>query len=226
MFSPERAGPPSSRAWRNLPKEEREVLEAVVFQDRRVARAIHRVPWEPFESSSCFTAEQLNVIVRMLEALSPSRTENVLDVGTGSAYRAALLGALAGRVCSIEILPKVAAAARERLDRLGYRNVEIVHGDGSCGWAAGAPFQAIVVGGALPDVPHALIDQLSDGGRLVVPMGDAQGQLIERLCRHDAATIESTTIAPCRLRPLVLPRERRASVPWLPPQPSSFGARR
>jgi protein-L-isoaspartate(D-aspartate) O-methyltransferase len=215
MFSPERAGPPSARGQRNLPKQKLDVLEAVVFRDGRVARAVYSVPWEPFESASWFTAERITVTVRMLEALSLSRTESVLDVGTGSGYRAALLATLAGQVRSIEIMPNVAASARERLARLGYRNVEIINGDGAFGWAPGAPFQAIVVGGALPDVPNALIDQLSNGGRLVVPMGNAQGQLLERLCRHET-TIESTTIAPCLLRPLVLPRERRASLPWLP----------
>jgi protein-L-isoaspartate(D-aspartate) O-methyltransferase len=215
MFGHARSSPPSSRGGRHSSSEKLDVFNRIEFQDRRVARAVYGVPWEPFEAKSWFTAQRLNVIVRMLEALGLSGTESVLDIGTGSAYRAALLGSLAARVRSVEVMPHVAAPARERLERLGYRNIEIIHGDGSFGWAAGAPFDAIVVGGALPDVPNALIDQLSEGGRLVVPIGNEQGQLIERLCRHETA-IESTTIAPCVLRPLVLPRERRASVPWLP----------
>jgi protein-L-isoaspartate(D-aspartate) O-methyltransferase len=179
-----------------------------------VARAFYGLPWEHFDTDTPLTPLRLSVLVRMLEALNLQGTENVLDVGTGAGYRAALLGALAGRVRSLELLPSVAASTRARLEQLGYQNVEIIDGDGSLGFPREAPFDAIVVGGASPDIPHEIIDQLAEGGRLVIPIGDARGQLIARLCRRGIA-VESTTIAPCVLRPLALGRERRSSVPWL-----------
>ncbi len=206
--------PQSSRKRRSASSERLEFLDAVPFHSRRVARAMYGLPWEHFDSPESFTAPRLCVLVRMLEALDLQGTETVLDIGTGHGYRAALLGALAGRVRSIEVVPKVAAAARARLELLGYRNVEVLDGDGSLGWPSEAPFEAIVVGGASPDIPNELIDQLAEGGRLVIPIGDARGQLIARLCRHSVA-VETTTIAPCVLRPLALRRERRSSVPWL-----------
>jgi len=175
---------------------------------------MYSLPWEHFDTDAPFTALRLSVLVRMLEALDLQGTENVLDIGTGEGYRAALLGSLAGRVRSIELVPSVAASARARLEGLGCQNVEVLDGDGSLGFATGAPYDAIVVGGASPDLPYELIDQLVEGGRLVIPVGDARGQLIERLCRR-AVAVELTTIAPCVLRPLAQRRERRSSVPWL-----------
>ncbi|HKY39303.1 MAG TPA: hypothetical protein VJN18_25370 [Polyangiaceae bacterium] len=206
--------PASSRVRRSASSGRLDLLDAVPFRDRHVARAMYGLPWEHFESGAPLTATQLGVLVRMLEALDLRGTEDVLDIGTGDGYRAALLGRLSGRVRSIEVIPKVAGAARARLERLGYQNVEVIDGDGSLGWARGAPFDAIVVGGASPDVPNELIGQLAEDGRLVIPIGNARGQLIERHCRRGVA-VESTTIAPCVLRPLALRRERRSSVPWL-----------
>lgn len=205
---------PSSRRRRCVPNDQLELLDAVPFRDRRVARAMYGLPWEHFGAASSLTARRLSVLVRMLEGLDLQGTEDVLDIGTGTGYRAALLGSLASRVRSIEVVPSVATSARERLERLGYGNVEVIDGDGSLGWAGAAPFDAIVVGGASPDVPNELIAQLAEGGRLVIPIGDARGQLIGRLCRR-AIAVEATTIAPCVLRPLALGRERRSSVPWL-----------
>jgi protein-L-isoaspartate(D-aspartate) O-methyltransferase len=97
---------------------------------------------------------------------------------------------------------------------MGATNVQVIEGDGSLGWRAGAPYDAILVGCASPDVPHQLIDQLAENGRLVIPVGNSQGQLIERLCRR-SVQVESSTVAPCSVRPLAFRGERVASVPWV-----------
>jgi len=150
----------------------------------------------------------------MLEALELRGSEKVLDIGTGAGYRAALLGSLAAEVHSVELLPNVAAAARQRLEKLRSRNVAVIDGDGSRGWPAAAPYDAILVGCASPYVPEQLIDQLRAEGRLVIPIGDANGQLLERLRRRDRA-VDSTTIMACMLKPLAFRATRVSSVPWL-----------
>lgn len=193
-----------------------DLLSAVELRDRRVARAAFGLPWKYLDEAGAVppTPERVKVLVRMLEALELTGSESVLDIGTGAGYRAALLGKLSGRVRSIESVPSVAAAARQLLERLAVHNVEVIDGDGSLGWPEGAPYDAILVGCASPDVPNELIDQLSEGGRLVIPVGGAKGQLVERLCRR-AVAVESETVAPCSARPLSFRGDRVASVPWL-----------
>ena len=192
-----------------------ELLSTVELRDRRVARAVCGFPWQYLEDDSApATPERVRVLVRMLEALELTGSEAVLDIGTGAGYRAALLGKLAGRVLSVEQSPHVAAAARALLERMGIQNVQVIVGDGSLGWREGAPYDAILMGCASPDVPHELIDQLTAGGRLVIPVGDSQRQLIERVRRRSVA-VESSTVAPCSVRPLAFRGERRSSVPWV-----------
>lgn len=192
-----------------------DILNAIDFKDQRVARAVYGLPWEHFyQGRSPLTAAKLTTVVRMLEALNLSGEEQVLDVATGGGYRAALLGCLAAKVYSIELLRNVAAEARTRLALLGRGNVEVIEGDGSRGWTRAAPYQAILVGCASPDIPHELIGQLDQDGRLVIPVGDARGQLLERV-RRRGAVVEMTTIGPCDVTPLAFRGERRSSVPWL-----------
>lgn len=194
-----------------------DLLSAVELRDRRVARAAFGLPWKHVEeemSPAVPTPERVKVLVLMLEALELTGNESVLDIGTGAGYRAALLGKLSARVLSIESVPSVAQSARRLLDKLAVHNVEVIDGDGSLGWPAGAPYDAILVGCASPDVPNELIDQLSEGGRLVIPVGDAKGQLVEKHCRR-AVALESETVAPCSARPLSFRGDRVASVPWL-----------
>lgn len=102
--------------------------------------------------------------------------ERVLEVGTGSGFQTALLAHLVQEVCSIEVVPALAEAARARLEALGIRNVRLRTGDGSVGWPERAPYDAILVGAAAPEVPEALRRQLTPGGRLLVPVGDARSQ--------------------------------------------------
>jgi protein-L-isoaspartate(D-aspartate) O-methyltransferase len=191
------------------------MLNSIELRDRKLARAVYALPWDDFQTPwSPLTRARLNTLVHMLEALNLNGSERVLDIGTGAGYRAALLGSLASRVYSVDLSEAIATSARQRLERAGCTNVEVIAGDGSLGWAPSAPYDAIVVGCACPEVPNQLIHQLAEGGRLLIPIGDATGQLLVRLCRRTLA-VESTTVAPCALGPLEFRGERPpSSVPW------------
>jgi protein-L-isoaspartate(D-aspartate) O-methyltransferase len=115
----------------------------------------------------------------MLEALALRPEDVVLEVGTGSGYETAVLAELVRTVYSIERIASLAERARATLERLGYRNVAVVHGDGSQGLPEAAPFDAIVVSAAAPHVPKPLMEQLRDGGRLVIPVGGGFAQELQ-----------------------------------------------
>jgi len=117
------------------------------------------------------TISQPYVVAWMTELLGPQKTDHVLEIGTGSGYQAAVLAQLAGRVCTMEIVPELAKSARDLLSALGYSNVTVRQGDGSRGWPEEAPFDKIMVTAAPPEVPQALLDELANCGRLVVPVG-------------------------------------------------------
>jgi protein-L-isoaspartate(D-aspartate) O-methyltransferase len=122
------------------------------------------------------TISQPYIVALMSESLLLTGEETVLEVGTGSGYQAAVLSRLARRVYSIEILPDLAETARERLAEFDYGNVTVIVGDGNYGWPQGSPYDAIMVTAVAPQVPQALLDQLAEGGRLVLPVlvGDKQ----------------------------------------------------
>jgi protein-L-isoaspartate(D-aspartate) O-methyltransferase len=124
----------------------------------------------------------------MTEALELHGQEKVLEIGTGSGYQAAILSHLARRVCSIERIEGLARRAKETLEELGITNVKVVHGNGSIGLPEEAPFDAIIVTAAAPDVPKPLIDQLADGGRLVLPVGDRDLQSLTKITRTGRTT--------------------------------------
>jgi protein-L-isoaspartate(D-aspartate) O-methyltransferase len=129
------------------------------------------------------TISQPYMVALMTELLDLELHHRVLEIGTGSGYQAAIIARMAEQIISIERIPELAANAREAISRLGYVNVEIVVGDGSLGWPAGAPFDRIVVTAAAPRVPPALEEQLAEGGRLVIPTGGLDMQellLIEK----------------------------------------------
>jgi protein-L-isoaspartate(D-aspartate) O-methyltransferase len=139
----------------------------------------------------------------MAQSLELGGTEKVLDVGTGSGYHAAVLGALAGKVISIERIPELAAVARANLRRTGLdSNITVVCGDGSLGLPAESPFQAISVAAASPWAPPALLRQLSDPGILVIPVGARDDQDLH-VIRKEHGRITTTVTSGCRFVPLV-----------------------
>lgn len=148
------------------------------------------------------TISQPYMVARMLEALELRGHERVLDVGTGSGYQAALLGWLTREVYSVEIIPELAALARSTLDALGIDNVRVVMGDGGVGLPQVAPFDVIVVAAGAPEVPALLIEQLAEGGTLLIPVGGySQQELLRVRKQHGAITRELVT--PCTFVPLV-----------------------
>lgn len=116
------------------------------------------------------TISQPFVVVLMTQLLELQPDARVLEIGTGSGYQAALLAELAGEVYSIEVVPELAAAADSRLERLGYRNVQVRTGNGRDGWPEAAPFDAVIVTAGADSIPPALVEQLRTGGRLIIPV--------------------------------------------------------
>jgi protein-L-isoaspartate(D-aspartate) O-methyltransferase len=180
------------RAERLLMVEQQ--LRARGIRDERVLDAMARVPRHEFVPSEYRdeayedhpiaigegqTISQPFVVAAMLEALALRPEDVALEVGTGSGYETAVLAELVRSVYSIERIASLAERARGVLERLGYSNVTLVHGDGSQGLPEAAPFDAIVVSAAAPRVPRPLMDQLRDGGRLVIPVGGGFAQELQ-----------------------------------------------
>lgn len=140
------------------------------------------------------TISQPYIVALMTELLGVQPEHRVLDVGTGSGYQAAILGELAAEVHSIERHPELAEAAREALDGLGYENIQVHVGDGTEGYAPAASYDRIIVAAAAPSVPQALLDQLADGGRLVIPVGPRYSQRLEVWERNDEQFKQSSNI--------------------------------
>jgi protein-L-isoaspartate(D-aspartate) O-methyltransferase len=148
------------------------------------------------------TISQPWIVAAISQALELSGSERVLEVGTGSGYSACVLSLLAADVVSVERHQSLALLAREALASLAVTNVELVVGDGSRGVPERAPFEAIAVHATAPAAPPALISQLAEGGRLVVPIAGEAADLLTVL-RRRGAEVESETIGPCRFVPLV-----------------------
>lgn len=148
------------------------------------------------------TISQPYVVAVMLEYLQLAPTDIVLEIGTGSGYVTALLAELAAQVFSIERHPSLAANARTVIAALGYRNVYIFTGDGTLGLPTQAPFDAILVSAAALDVPSALLSQLREGGRMIVPVGPPDSQQLHFIRMHDGHPIVSLR-DPVRFVPLI-----------------------
>ena len=150
------------------------------------------------------TISQPYIVARMAEALRLTGSQRALDIGTGCGYAAAVLSLLAAEVYTIERIAILADSARERLDRLGYRNVLVTHGDGTKGWPDAAPFQSIQVSAGCDRVPPALREQLDTGGRLVIPVGRSPlEQVLVRITRTASSTWHEEDLAMVRFVPLV-----------------------
>jgi protein-L-isoaspartate(D-aspartate) O-methyltransferase len=148
------------------------------------------------------TISQPYIVAAMLEHLALQATDRVLEVGTGSGYVTALLSLLCAEVYSVERHAQLAALAESTLHRFGYRNMKIRVGDGSQGWSEYAPFDAILVSAATPEMPPALFAQLREGGRLVVPVGPPSSQELQ-LIGKIAGEPEVRVLEGCRFVPLV-----------------------
>jgi protein-L-isoaspartate(D-aspartate) O-methyltransferase len=146
------------------------------------------------------TISQPYIVGFMTEALGLKGGETVLEVGTGSGYQAAVLARIAAKVYSIEIVEPLAVEARERLRRLGYASVEVRAGDGYQGWPEAAPFDGIVVTAAAPQIPLPLKQQLKEGGRLVIPVGDEFQEIV--IVTRRGNTFDERRVLPVRFVPM------------------------
>jgi protein-L-isoaspartate(D-aspartate) O-methyltransferase len=193
----------------------RQQIEARGVSHPRTLEAMRRVPRHLFVPEE-FAAEayadhplpighrqtisQPYIVAFMTEALGLDGDETVLEVGTGSGYQAAVLAELAAKVYTIEIVEPLALEARARLERLGYTNVEVRAGDGYRGWPEAAPFDAIMITAAAPRIPEPLKQQLAEGGRLILPVGDEYQELVVVTRRGDR--FEQRSVLPVRFVPM------------------------
>jgi protein-L-isoaspartate(D-aspartate) O-methyltransferase len=187
------------------------------IRDERVLAAMERVPRELFVPETIAdrayddaalpigggqTISQPYMVARICEELALRGHERVLDVGTGSGYQAAVLAELAAEVVTIERIPELAAEARQNLAAAGYGRVDVRVGDGTLGVPDRAPYSAIAVAAAAPEVPPTLYEQLEPRGRLVVPVGSPRGQLLEVVVRSPEGPAIVRSV-PCRFVPLL-----------------------
>jgi len=149
------------------------------------------------------TISQPYMVALMTEMLHLTGTEKVLEIGTGSGYQTAILARLAARVYTIERIRTLALKARKALDSLGLLNINLRIEDGTCGWEAEAPFDAIVVTAGAPDVPRHLIDQLDIGGRVVIPIGNQSEQLLVRFSKGADGSVTREESVTCRFVKLI-----------------------
>jgi protein-L-isoaspartate(D-aspartate) O-methyltransferase len=168
-----------------------EALQAKAYQDA------------PLPIGERQTISQPYMVAAMSEALSLDGTETVLEVGTGSGYQAAVLAMLADRVFSLERIPALARRARKVLDECGFSKVNIRLADGTQGWQDMAPFDAIIVTAGAPEVPQDYLTQLAVGGRLVIPVGNRESQVLMRITRTAQGEYQKEQLLGCRFVPLV-----------------------
>jgi protein-L-isoaspartate(D-aspartate) O-methyltransferase len=157
---------------------------------------------QPIQIGFGQTISQPYMTALMAQQLALKGTETVLEVGAGCGYAAAVLGCLAARVVTVEIIPQLVRLARANLRRTGRdHNIEVIEGDGSWGYAAGGPYDGISVAAAAPDIPASLLEQLRDPGILVIPVGPLEDQELRVVAKRDG-TIHQSVATMCRFVPL------------------------
>lgn len=187
-------------------------------RDQRVIEAMLKVPRHKFVEEALQakayqdaplpigerqTISQPYMVAVMSESLALNGSEKVLEVGTGSGYQAAVLALLADRVFSLERIPTLARRARKALDECRFTKVNIRVADGTQGWQEMAPFDAIIVTAGAPEVPQHYLEQLVVGGRLVIPVGDLESQVLTRVTRTGADDFKEEKMLGCRFVPLI-----------------------
>ncbi|MFS1863468.1 protein-L-isoaspartate(D-aspartate) O-methyltransferase [Vibrio lentus] len=202
----------------NNPQAERLITFLIEngIQDQKVLDAIYQLPRESFLSQAMYhqaydnnalpigqgqTISQPYIVAKMTELLELQQNSRVLEIGTGSGYQTAVLAQLVDHVYSVERIKSLQWDAKRRLKQLDFYNISTKHGDGWQGWAAKAPFDAIIVTAAAESIPQALLQQLKDGGRLLIPVGDDEQQLL-KIVRHGDEFL-SSVIEMVRFVPLV-----------------------
>jgi protein-L-isoaspartate(D-aspartate) O-methyltransferase len=219
----QRAPPVSDFAAQRQQMVQRQLIARGV-NDQQVLAAMAKVPREEFvtpESRAATyedgplpigygqTISQPYIVAFMTEQLRPKPSDRVLEVGTGSGYQAAILAELVSEVYSIEIVEPLAKNAETILQRLGYKNVQVKIGDGYKGWPEEGPFDAIIVTCAPDKVPQPLVDQLKDGGRMVIPVGDRFAQQLYLLEKKNGQLKQSATL-PVRFVPMTREGEKQS----------------
>jgi len=194
-----------------------ETLRQKGIRDLAVLRAIGTVPRHLFVPQSVRhrayedvalpigggqTISQPWVQARYLELAALTGRERVLEVGAGSGYQTALLAELADAVFAVERIPALAQSARAALEAAGYRNVTVLVGDGTLGWRPFAPYDAILVAAASPEIPAPLVEQLAPHGRLIIPLGDRNNQVLT-MARPSGDQLQISTVADVRFVPLL-----------------------
>lgn len=186
---------------------DRRTLESMLHVPRHLFVPPEIVPYayedSPLQIGSGQTISQPFIVAQMTQSALLDPESVVLEIGTGSGYAAAVLSGVCKEVYTVERIPELATESRKRLEGLGYSNVHVKLDDGTLGWPEHGPYDAILVTAAAPSVPQALIDQLKEGGRLVIPVGDRLSQQLLRLTRQQGGSNKEENLGPVRFVPLI-----------------------
>lgn len=203
----------------NLNDARRRLLRSLreSIHDARVLAALEKIPRERFVPAEYHshayddsalpigggqTISQPYIVALMTQALALQGKENVLDIGTGSGYQAAILSQMARKVVTVERVSELAEEAAQRLGELGITNVQVHLVTDKLGWPEDAPYDAIIVAAAAPQIPQSLVSQLKEGGRMVIPVGSRTKQELLVVTKH-GERLEQTALGGCRFVPLV-----------------------